>query len=373
MAKARPGILKDRNGTWRIKVQVTINGEIINIHKRGFATENSAFLEKEKIINELKTKAHSRNFVTFKSLVSDYFNHSKKIHKPSYIYRSRLLADKYFKKLYNKRLNLALEAKSLKKVVNDINKTDNTIDYKNKLIRLLKAIINYAIKRGLIEVSLVKDYELVLTPFKDNTIKEKKEIVILSREEYSRFLEAIPAHTRDKVLFTLWGQTGLRIGEIRALQPKHFNYINRTITINQQAVTKLGQNQTIITSPKTKKSNRTIHISDNLSHLINEYIMLARIDNDHFMFHGQSPLLPLSENAIRSAQKKYSKLAGVPYLTPHGIRHSNTTWLLKNIQSLDEIGAVSERLGHSSKKVTLDIYFHVTKTPNSNLIKIVDF
>ncbi len=134
MAKARPGIIRDTNGTWRVKTQVTIDGEIIHIHKRGFPTENSAFLEKEKIINELKTKAHSRNFVTFKSLVSDYFNHSKKIHKPSYIYRSRLLADKYFKKLYNKRLNLALEAKSLKKVVNDINKTDNTIDYKINLL-----------------------------------------------------------------------------------------------------------------------------------------------------------------------------------------------------------------------------------------------
>lgn len=104
-----------------------------------------------------------------------------------------------------------------------------------------------------------------------------------------------------------------------------------------------------------------------------DYIESLKLNENDFIFYGQSKQIPLSENSIRSAQKKYSTLANVPYIKPHGIRHSNTTWLLTSISSLNEIGDVSERLGHSSKKVTLDIYFHINKIKNKNLIDIVDF
>jgi integrase len=66
-------------------------------------------------------------------------------------------------------------------------------------------------------------------------------------------------------------------------------------------------------------------------------------------------------------------LAGVKYISVHGIRHSNTTWLLKGEHSMEEIGIISERLGHSNKTTTLNIYYHINKKGRQNILKTLSF
>ncbi|WP_413774830.1 site-specific integrase [Cytobacillus firmus] len=51
------------------------------------------------------------------------------------------------------------------------------------------------------------------------------------------------------------------------------------------------------------------------------------------------------------------KEAGVPKIRIHDIRHTHATLMLEAGASLKE---VQERLGHSSIKITGDIYAHVT-------------
>lgn len=369
---ARPGIYKDGK-KWRIVTKVTINGESIHIHRRGFESEADAYYEKTRIIHELNVQAKLGHYSSFGQLVSSYFEYVKNQFKPSYIYRSQLVVEKHFGHFYNEKLITVCGYKFLENVVNDIGSKKVSTDYKNKLLRQLKAILNYGANRGLLDNASLSNVTLLLIAFKDNEIKTRKIIPILTKDEYSAFLEAIPQYSRDRVLFTLWGQTGLRIGEIRALTPKHIDRINKQIIINQQAVTKLGIGRTIITSPKTKKSIRNIDVSSKMIAQLDEFISALEIGQDDFIFYGASKKIPLSENSIRAAQKKYSKLAGVEYIKPHGIRHSNTTWLLSNVDTLEEVGEVSERLGHSSKKVTLDIYFHTIKKRNNDLLKVVDF
>ncbi|MDQ4099507.1 MAG: tyrosine-type recombinase/integrase, partial [Chloroflexota bacterium] len=51
------------------------------------------------------------------------------------------------------------------------------------------------------------------------------------------------------------------------------------------------------------------------------------------------------------------RAAGVPRLTPHGLRHTNATLL---ILAGVPLKVVSERLGHASVAITADVYAHVT-------------
>ena len=45
------------------------------------------------------------------------------------------------------------------------------------------------------------------------------------------------------------------------------------------------------------------------------------------------------------------------------------TWLLNNPNlTMMEIGKISERLGHESKKITLDIYYHLVKNADDSNI-----
>lgn len=369
---ARPGIYRDGK-KWRIKSQVTINGEVFHIHKRGFETEGEAYNEKARIIYELNVQAKLGRFSSFGELVDIYFDYVKKKYKESTLYILKLLVNNHFGHLFKQNLIRICSYDRLEKIRLDISKKKISTDYKNKIIRRLKDILNYAINRGFLDNKSISNVRLVLIPFKDNKIKTAKEKKILTKDEYSAFLNVIPEYSRDRVLFALWGHTGLRIGEIRALQPKHIDIVNNRININQQAVSKLGTGKVLISSPKTIKSIRTIDVSKKIIKQLQDLITAFELDQEDFIFHGSSKDKPLSEHSIRYAQEKYSKLADVPYVTPHGIRHSNTTWLLSNIDSLDEIGEVSERLGHASKKITLDIYFHVKRKRNTSLLKIVDF
>mgnify|MGYP003335731235 CR=1 FL=1 len=80
---------------------------------------------------------------------------------------------------------------------------------------------------------------------------------------------------------------------------------------------------------------------------------------NHFLFFNTTR--PIGVQTIRRRFDYYTKKAGLPRITIHGIRHSNCTWLLSKALNPQEIGQVSKRLGHSSTKITLDIYMGIHK------------
>ncbi|MGI6735654.1 MAG: tyrosine-type recombinase/integrase [Bacilli bacterium] len=373
MARARPGIFKEKNGKWRIKSQVTIDGETFHIHKRGFDTENEAYWEKIRLEQEIREQGQLMGVPSFERVASDYFAYKKGQQRDTTIHLHRLMIKNHLRK-YNKTPVAKIATfEKLKEIVNSIEKKELSLSNKNALIRILKNILLYSYNRNLLKDEHRKNIQMILVPLKEKNIKVKKPIKILTKEEYQAFLDVIPDKSIDKMLFTLWGQTGLRIGEIRALQPVHLDRENCLIIIRQQALGKMGKGKTIIGPPKTIKSNRSISITPSLMNDLFEMIDILEIKDNQFLFHVRSKNIPYSENQIRRKQKKYSELANVTYIKPHGIRHSNTSWLLSNIKDLSEIGLVSERLGHSSKQMTLDIYFHIHKKTDSDLLKIVDF
>ncbi|GIN07492.1 hypothetical protein J1TS1_16370 [Shouchella clausii] len=61
--------------------------------------------------------------------------------------------------------------------------------------------------------------------------------------------------------------------------------------------------------------------------------------------------------------KRFCKMHNIRYITFHGLRHSMGTLLIEdddpNVDSL--LKAIQERLGHSRKSTTEDIYVHITK------------
>ncbi|HHT7735498.1 TPA: site-specific integrase, partial [Streptococcus suis] len=57
---------------------------------------------------------------------------------------------------------------------------------------------------------------------------------------------------------------------------------------------------------------------------------------------------------LRCILKKYD----LPYITPHGFRHTHCSLLFEAGASIKE---VQERLGHEDIKTTMNIYAHVTE------------
>ena len=95
-------------------------------------------------------------------------------------------------------------------------------------------------------------------------------------------------------------------------------------------------------------------------------IMHAR--EDDFIFGGKNPVC---RHAIRRAMYKYADIARVHRITPHGIRHSNISWLIGTVQSIEDVKVISNRVGHSSTQMTLDTYSHVLQSRENDMISIL--
>lgn len=163
--------------------------------------------------------------------------------------------------------------------------------------------------------------------------------------------------------------TGCRLGECLALT---FNdLIDNTITINKTITKECYNGKRLITSPKTKKSNREIHIDnyllDELSSSMQIYKQKYRNFNEsYYIFGGVKPLAPTT---VERKKNLYCKNAGIKQIKLHEFRHSHATLLVQNNIPIKD---VAERLGHSDITLTLNIYTHVSKDKEKRTINVLN-
>ena len=80
-------------------------------------------------------------------------------------------------------------------------------------------------------------------------------------------------------------------------------------------------------------------------------------------------LFTMSKCALYYPMKKYSKLAGVPRIRLHDLRHSHVALLIEhNVSPL----VIAERLGHESIDVTLGTYGHLYPNRQQEVADILD-
>lgn len=372
MAKTEKGIYKDGD-EWRVSFDKTINGTLHRVHKRGYKSAGEATIAKNQILKELYEIEEIKVNGNFGTLMDDFFKHREPTLKNSTLHRLKQITNKHFKDFYPHSLSVVSSYDNLIDLHKYFLSLKVTKNYANKIIRLFRDVMDYGYKRGLITNEAFNNVNLVMTYLKENDRNYIDGREVWTKDDYLIFLEVIPTESRDYVLFSLWGQIGTRIGEIRALQVKHIDFKKNTVRIEQQANSKLGKGMPVITSPKTRASYRTISITPTLTKLLKEYIKSLELSHNDFVFYGATKNMPIGETTIRFALKKYCKNADVPYMNPHGIRHSNTTWLLMGEHSLEEIGIISERLGHTNKTTTLNIYFHINKKDSKNILETLSF
>jgi integrase len=182
-------------------------------------------------------------------------------------------------------------------------------------------------------------------------------------DEAGRMLDA---HTNDPeqyAWYMLAFSTGMRPGELRALQWGDVDEQRRLITIARTATRDAESRNMMGTTTKTGRS-RAVAISDDVVTALHRYrpVLASRrlkasywVDLDLIFPRFDGNLV--SQQTIAVRHRKACETAGVPYITPHGVRHTAATLL---IEAGVDVKTVSEMLGHASVKTTLDIYVRVT-------------
>lgn len=155
-----------------------------------------------------------------------------------------------------------------------------------------------------------------------------------------------------ELLVKFAGTTGLRWGEIAALQCKDVSLLNRTILVGKAYSDGL-KGEKILGSTKTHQS-RTVPFPKELGVELQKLIENRSPESHLFTMPGQGSLdyNNFMSRIFRPAVKK-SALAGVSF---HTLRHTAASLL---ISQGTPITTVSGILGHASTQMTLDVYGHL--------------
>lgn len=250
-------------------------------------------------------------------------------------------------------------------------------EYAAKTISSIQECGKLLFKKAMeLEIITSDPTEYSMLPSFQQTVEELEEEVelpkYLEKEELAKFLETCKkfGRSRDYVIFYALAYTGMRVGEICALNWRSIDSVNHTFLINKTIYNPGGVEDYELHPPKTKKSKRTIDVDPAVISELeihkaqqNKVKMNKRNiwhDKD-FVFAREKtfPGYPETIVYVERRMKRYLKLAGLnTVLTPHSLRHTHTSLMAEAGATLEEI---MERLGHANDRVTKEVYLHVTK------------
>ncbi len=181
----------------------------------------------------------------------------------------------------------------------------------------------------------------------------------LTPEQVNTLVDACN-NLRDKFLVRLLYESGLRIGE--ALGLRHEDLV--TGKVNEIHVVPRADNVNYVRAKSGVE--RTVHVSKELmqwysAYLIEEYP--EDIDCDFVFVVTKAPGKgkvgnPLTYKTVDSLFRRLSKKTGIKEATPHLLRHTHATEL---IRSGWDMSYVQKRLGHADIQTTINTYVHLTE------------
>lgn len=264
-----------------------------------------------------------------------------------------------------------LEAFDIQKLYNDMSKSGLSA----KSIRHLHNIINPALKQA-IKWKLIKHNPCELCELPKLV---RHEMQYFTKDEVSIFLEHAKSD-RYYAAFVLAIETGMRIGEYLGLKWQDIDFENSRLSVRRGLVPKKGGGFAF-TEPKTARSVRSIPLTQSTISILKEHrrkqfeqkmpirevyeeldlvfpteigtpTLDGNLDKRHF-----KKIIKAANDAITKTNTEngeYKPLLKAVRL--YDLRHTCATLLLsKGVNPK----VVSERLGHSSIALTLDIYSHV--------------
>lgn len=174
---------------------------------------------------------------------------------------------------------------------------------------------------------------------------------VLTADEVQTILDACE-HRRDRLLFAMLLDTGVRIGEALGLRHEDLEIAERQITVvprrnDNRARAKGGRSRTIPTSPELMRLY-TDYLHDEYGTLDSDYVFV----NLWGVPHGH----PWNYPAVYDLVLRLRRQTGIDF-EPHQWRHTYATWLLRRGAGVEN---VKELLGHASITTTIDTYGHLT-------------
>lgn len=214
-------------------------------------------------------------------------------------------------------------------------------------------------------------------------LKQERTPRVLTVEEQNIFMEYSKEHRNGEIFLLILG-TGLRIGEALALTWDDIDFENHILSVNRTQIEYCEHinGETIYhrgySSPKTKAGKRTIPLIPSLVDMLLKLKEERELEKQKFKdvyqdnglifcnYYGVS----LNYTAISKKIQTICKKAGLNGVHPHTLRH---TFATRGLENGIDLKIMQELLGHSSIKMTADLYTHVLpETKKNSMMKLAD-
>ncbi len=252
-----------------------------------------------------------------------------------------------------------------------------------KIIHLLNPCLKKAIQEGIIYNNPCKD---VILPIDSAIVVPTKEQFALSDEEMNKLKQECLAKYkngeykyRNGVILMIMLNTGLRVGEMLALEWNDINIDNKTLYINKTIQSNLvNRNKDIDrktidllkNSPKTKSGIRFVPLNDNIIFLFKE---LVKYDKEKkicspYVCCTRVGTREVARNLQRTLNNVQGKANIGQHVTLHTLRHSFGSALIRNGIS---IAVVSQLMGHANITITYNKYIHTIKEEETKAMEMI--
>lgn len=349
-----------------------ITGKERRTTRRGFKTMKEAKQAERNLLLDVEENGLPSNQSdgfqdpTFEELASLWLENYKTTVKPSTFenVRSKVekMTEEHFKELKLKKITVAY----CQRVVIELSKS--YVLY-NHYLSVINRIFKYAVLMDILDSN---PFDKVIKPKSKQTQRKGN---FLTKEELKEFLKLAQTATLSYFfpLVHLMSYTGLRQGEALALKWSDIDFENKKITVNKTAV-RIKEKQTLQT-PKTKNSKRVISIDPTTLSILKSWkkdqIKIYFKNGKHFegdenfIFTNQRGEWVHIHNFIRYFKRFIADHKLKP-ITPHGLRHTHASLLFS---AGVEPKNISDRLGHSTVQITLDLYTHITEEQRTDTVE----
>ena len=332
-----------------------------------FAKKKIAEDEERKFLIEIEKKDKVDSNIMFIDVYNEWLDFKKTQVKSSTFYTRKTRANKYILPFFEKYKITSIKVNIINDWKNELNTLEKVkIEHKNKLIADLKEILEYARDNYEYDGKIVSK----LSKYKVEEVKKERDSIsnFWTNDDFNKFIKVVDNELYF-LMFNFLYYTGLRFGEMLALNWNDIDLEKKEVKINKTLTTRIENKKYLLTTPKTKNSVRIVDLDDYIILLLKKHLnnekKLYNFDKGMFVFGNVNFI---SATTFKRKLNQYIEISKVKKITPHGFRHSHVSLLVNlGCDSKD----VAERIGDTIQMVE-KTYYHMFPSKKKKTIELLN-
>ncbi|UOQ43777.1 tyrosine-type recombinase/integrase [Halobacillus salinarum] len=350
------GSVKKDGSTWYYVVSLgkKPNGRLNQKKKRGFKTKREATQALNEVIAQYNKGLYIEpSKMLYKEFLTLWLDDKKMNVQTSTFESYRLLVDVHISPFLG---HIGLSKLNPMMINNFYSFLSNEKGLSGTTIQRIHTLVKDSLKKTV-------EWELLIKNPTENIKRpkaSKNEVTVWTIDQVHKFLNVAESDPLF-MAFHLAIATGMRQGEILGVRWTDLDWDKKLIMIRQ---TLSHDGKELKSGAKSKSGKRTITLPDETIHLLkkhkgkmdNSRSLIEDIYNDHNLIVCTELGSPINPSNLTRTFKRLTDKANLNKIRFHDLRHTHATILL--LQNVNP-KVVSERLGHSDVRLTLDTYSHL--------------